>query len=170
MYSVSATGLTGSPVAAHIHMETAGNAGDVIFDFGAATAGTDGVTYIWTGMTPPLSDDETGMLQNGGLYVNIHTADNATGEIRGQITAAGGKPGCADSSRVFFTAGAPVSGQGSVVGCRRLTQDLCDKGWQYPGGDSSRGAVSCFYRDDLSACVGCGPNNSSMCANTCAAQ
>lgn len=100
-YAVTWSGLSGSITGAHIHgpSDASGTAG-VLVNFQALPAGsTNGA--ITTGAAGSASGnlDLDGaitatvsgaqlreMLDNGQLYVNIHTAANTGGEIRGQIT------------------------------------------------------------------------------------
>ena len=76
--NVTYAGIT--PTAWHIHNAAAGVAGPVIFNFG--TAFSTPFTYV-----SPLAlatDQETNLLA-GNNYVNIHSAKNPGGEIRGQL-------------------------------------------------------------------------------------
>jgi hypothetical protein len=78
-YQITITGpLTGAPVAAHIHKGAIGVAGGVelVLDH-IALAGT----------TAPLTNAQLIALFAGDLYVNVHTAENPNGEVRGQLTA-----------------------------------------------------------------------------------
>ena len=79
-------GLTSAPSVAHIHDGVVGVAGGVVLGIGPATpisgGGTSGF-YDGAGMFPGGFD--VTKLTTGGLYVNIHTAANPSGEIRGQI-------------------------------------------------------------------------------------
>jgi hypothetical protein len=79
-YTVTYEGLTGPAMAAHIHgpAEPGGNAGPVI-PFPAATSPITGKAV--------LTDAQADELAAGKYYVNVHTAANRGGEIRGQITA-----------------------------------------------------------------------------------
>lgn len=78
-YKVDYSGLTGPATMAHIHgpAEPGANAG-VLVPFA-------GVANPFSG-TATLTDDQAAALQAGKTYVNIHTAANRGGEIRGQIT------------------------------------------------------------------------------------
>lgn len=80
-WTVSYSGLTGPAGAAHIHGPAApgSNAGVVI------NIGTGGLASPITG-TAPITDAQLADLAAGKDYVNIHTAANKGGEIRGQIT------------------------------------------------------------------------------------
>lgn len=75
---VRAEGLTGS--AAHLHLGAAGLNGGVLV--GLAFNGTE-----WTG-TGTLSAANAAALQAAGCYLNVHTAANPGGEIRGQVVSA----------------------------------------------------------------------------------
>lgn len=74
-YDVTATGLSG--VAAHIHQAPAGVNGPVIVTF------SGGPTH-WSGQAT-LTPEQGAALLSGGTYVNVHTAANPGGEIRGQL-------------------------------------------------------------------------------------
>lgn len=75
-YSITVQNLSGPAIAAHIHPGAPGVAGAPLFTLDHTTlAGTVG----------PLSETQLETLLNGGFYVNVHTAANPDGEIRGQI-------------------------------------------------------------------------------------
>ena len=83
-YTITYTGLSGDAVAAHFH--------------GPADAGANGGVElpITVGPSPikgeaTLDDAKAADLSAGKWYVNIHTAANPMGEIRGQVEAAGKK-------------------------------------------------------------------------------
>lgn len=78
-YNVTYEGLTGPAMAAHIHgpAEPGANAGPVI-PFPSAASPITG--------TATLTDAQAAELAAGKYYVNVHTAANRGGEIRGQIT------------------------------------------------------------------------------------
>jgi hypothetical protein len=81
----SFTGLTGAATAAHIHgLATPPAAAAVLLTL-TPTAATDG-TLMGSGTLNPT--DVTGMIA-GMTYLNIHTAANPAGEIRGDINAPG---------------------------------------------------------------------------------
>jgi hypothetical protein len=79
-WSVTYSGLSGPPAAAHIHCGAAAGANAGV----AVNLGTNLNSPIQgTGtMTPPQMAD----LQGGKCYVNFHTAANKNGEVRGQLT------------------------------------------------------------------------------------
>jgi hypothetical protein len=75
--SVTTTGIVGT--AGHIHLAESGKSGPVVImlvkkgDTYAVPAGAK------------LTDEQFANFQTGNLYVNVHTAANANGEIRGQL-------------------------------------------------------------------------------------
>ena len=99
-YSLTWTGLTGSITGAHIHGPSDANGtASVLVNFQALPAGSNSGT-ITTGaagsasgnvdlklaVTATVSGDSLIKLFDAGqLYVNVHTAANGGGEIRGQI-------------------------------------------------------------------------------------
>ena len=79
-YTLSFDGLSGPATAAHIHgpATRAQSAGVVV------PLGDKNPTSPVTG-SATLTDDQVKYLRSSKLYVNIHTAANPGGEIRGQI-------------------------------------------------------------------------------------
>lgn len=78
----SFTGLTGPATAAHIHgPATDTEAAGVVFGLDVDAAVDGSVSGTWDDMT----DDEIQNLRDGLYYVNVHTAANGQGEIRGQL-------------------------------------------------------------------------------------
>jgi hypothetical protein len=70
--------LSGPAAAAHIHLGKPGKAGGVILALcGPCKNGQRGAATI--------THAQLRMIRTGGTYVNIHTAKNAAGEIRGQV-------------------------------------------------------------------------------------
>lgn len=112
-YDVTTTGLTGTM--AHIHLGAAGVPGPIIINLSGGPA-------IWSGTTAPLTAEEKAQLKAGLLYINVHTAANINGEIRGQIgfgpTAAG--DGCSADCRSDETCGNGV--------IDTVTGEACDDG------------------------------------------
>lgn len=80
-WKVSWMGLTGDAVAAHIHGPAGpgANAGVVV------NLAPNGVKNPLEG-SGPVTDAQLADLMAGRDYVNVHTAANKGGEIRGQIT------------------------------------------------------------------------------------
>ncbi|MGH2933939.1 MAG: CHRD domain-containing protein [Gaiellaceae bacterium] len=70
--------LTGGATAAHIHLGAMGKSGNVVIPLcGPCTSGQSGSVSV----SAALKRDFTKHL----LYVNVHTAKNPAGEIRGQL-------------------------------------------------------------------------------------
>ena len=72
--------LSGRAAAAHIHVGRAGKAGGVMLALcGPCRNGQRGAANI--------THAQLRTIRAGGAYVNVHTAKNAAGEIRGQVKA-----------------------------------------------------------------------------------
>ena len=82
-WNVKYSGLSGPAVAAHIHgpADMGANA-DPVIPFKKLKSPIKG--------SATLTDAQAADLEGGKYYVNIHTAKNKDGEIRGQIEKAGG--------------------------------------------------------------------------------
>lgn len=80
--SVSFTGLTGPLTGAHIHEGLPGVNGNILIDL---TSGINGnlISSTVTGLNLPLS--LISKILAGECYINLHTAANPNGEIRGQL-------------------------------------------------------------------------------------
>jgi hypothetical protein len=65
---------------AHVHLGAAGENGPVIIKL---TQGADGVWSVPA--DTKLTDDQYTAFMAGKLYVNVHSAANKSGEIRGQL-------------------------------------------------------------------------------------
>ena len=74
----SYSGLTGPATAAHFHLGEPGKNGGVVVPITPATSPLDG--------SATLTDAQAADLLAGKWYVNVHTAANKGGEIRGQVT------------------------------------------------------------------------------------
>jgi CHRD domain-containing protein len=81
-WTVAYSGLSGPPTAGHIHGPAApgANAGVLVPFSGDLASPIKG--------SAPLTDAQISDLETGKLYVNLHTADNKPGEIRGQLVRA----------------------------------------------------------------------------------
>ena len=76
--SLKTTGIEGT--AAHIHSGAVGQAGPVVITL---TKGADGKWSVPPGSK--LTDEQMADFKAGKLYVNVHSAAHAGGEIRGQL-------------------------------------------------------------------------------------
>ena len=76
--SIKTTGIDG--VAAHIHVGAPGQSGPPIITL---TKGADGVWKVPDGSK--LTDDQFASFTSGNLYVNVHSPDHKSGEIRAQL-------------------------------------------------------------------------------------
>lgn len=76
--SVTTTGVKGT--AAHIHVGAAGKTGPVAVPL---TKSGDNTWSVAAGAK--LTDEQYAAFKNGELYVNVHTAENKAGEVRGQL-------------------------------------------------------------------------------------
>ena len=90
-YVVTFSRLTGAPQGAHIHgPASASQTANVVVDF--PTTGQTGTSGVLTGSFNASSirvagismDSLLTLLRTGNAYVNVHTAQNTAGEIRGQ--------------------------------------------------------------------------------------
>jgi Cu/Zn superoxide dismutase len=84
---------------AHIHNGAVGNNGPVVFDFTSRWTGSGAFFYV----TDTFTNDLAAIIQSGNAYVNVHTANNPGGEVRGQLVKA---PDCPFSSAVVDIDGA----------------------------------------------------------------
>ena len=78
------TNLTSPVTSKHIHSDTHGGA--IIFDIDDAPLQLDG-TYTWpiVGLGALSAADVIGVIKSGNAYINIHTANFTSGEIRGNF-------------------------------------------------------------------------------------
>jgi hypothetical protein len=86
--TITYTGLSGPPNAAHIHEAACGHNGPPVFDFDEVTA--DKIEFE----DGELEDAEIADLKAGNYYINVHTAANPNGEIRGQLFEEGSQEKC----------------------------------------------------------------------------
>jgi len=83
-WTLTFSGLSGTPTAAHIHLGKRGVAGNVLVPLcaGNCRSGMKG--------TSTFSSDVLDKIEHGQTYVNVHTAKNPNGEIRGQVKVVNG--------------------------------------------------------------------------------
>ena len=88
-YMIALDGLTAALTGAHFHAEKMGANGGVLYNLSSAfsAAGTDDAAYgYWKSSdATPFTTASSAAFRNDSVYVNIHTAQNAGGEIRGQL-------------------------------------------------------------------------------------
>ena len=92
-YVVTVNGLSGNALASHIHVGGATANGNIVYPFNASAVQAGQVASGTIDLTQPVSNGTTSisgdslltLLNSGQLYTNVHTANNANGEIRGQI-------------------------------------------------------------------------------------
>jgi hypothetical protein len=94
--------LTGKALAAHLHLGKAGVAGPVAIPLcGPCTSGVHGKVTVGVKVRAALVA--------GRVYVNVHTAKNPAGEIRGQVrggtTASGSVPAVSTTASTDTTGG-----------------------------------------------------------------
>ncbi|MEQ1745669.1 MAG: CHRD domain-containing protein [Saprospiraceae bacterium] len=89
-YKLSVNNLSGPATAAHIHTGATGATGGVLFGLTTPAPYSEGAIAI-TGINATL-------IANAGTYMNVHTAANPGGEIRGQVIRG---LACAGASAVF---------------------------------------------------------------------
>ena len=76
------SGLTGPAQAAHIHGPAApGDTASPLFTLTIDNAASGSISGTWSDITA----EEVEQLRDGLFYVNVHTTQNAAGEIRGQL-------------------------------------------------------------------------------------
>jgi plastocyanin len=81
----NATGLSSNLIAAHIHRGARGTNGGIVVPFATPPSGGGSYSTTSSGVDDGLIRE---ILANpAGFYVNVHTANNAGGEIRGQLSA-----------------------------------------------------------------------------------
>jgi Cu/Zn superoxide dismutase len=96
-YKINASGLSSAPLMAHIHLGAPGAAGPVIVPLNVAAGSSAGTatgegTFDASGVKGKKADgsamsldDVLAAMRSGGTYVNLHTANNKPGEIRGPV-------------------------------------------------------------------------------------
>jgi hypothetical protein len=108
-WKLTFSGLGGRAVAAHIHKGKAGKAGGVLVPLcGPCRSGQTGTLRI----TSAAGD----ALERALAYVNVHTAKNAGGEIRGQVKLTGEHDASASSTAKGETTTPPATTGGGGGG------------------------------------------------------
>lgn len=84
--TVSVSGLSSALTGSHIHEGPAGSNGPVVTNFGPAAAyANSGPGGFYSGTFTGTYTGDVGKLLAAGAYVNVHSANNLGGEIRGQL-------------------------------------------------------------------------------------
>ena len=81
---ISATGISGTVIGMHLHRAAAGANGDVVLNL-TDTVVDSGDGRIGASGSVAISSETLSDLRAGIVYLNIHTANNPGGEIRGQF-------------------------------------------------------------------------------------
>lgn len=81
-YTITYSGLTGNPSAGHFHFGDPKHAGNVFISFPALPAATSGTVSGTATLTAMQADS----FKLGHVYSNIHTANNAGGEVRANVS------------------------------------------------------------------------------------
>jgi hypothetical protein len=88
-FTINYSGMSGPLTGAHIHGPAAvGANANVIVPFSTTGAGASGTltgTFTSTNTANISNDSLDVLMTNGNAYVNLHTAANPGGEIRGQL-------------------------------------------------------------------------------------
>ncbi len=80
-WDIYAEGLSSTITGVHLHRGTVGVSGDVLLDLSASVQQNGWIRGSSTSVSSALIE----ALLSGQVYVNIHTANNPNGEIRGQV-------------------------------------------------------------------------------------
>ena len=84
-YRITVNGLSGAITGAHFHNAPAGQNGGVVHNITGSFNGNS-ASGVWADPGAALLSE----LLAGNLYLNVHTADNPGGELRGQVTMTSG--------------------------------------------------------------------------------
>jgi Cu/Zn superoxide dismutase len=126
--NIATTGLSGPITGLHIHEAPAGANGDVVVNFSTFVIENKVNTMF------ALSDIDMETLLNGGYYINVHTAANPAGEIRGNMNLERDKSYSAWLDEAYVSSGAAGYGLGQFtlshdnrkLSIKVLTTDLTD--------------------------------------------
>lgn len=94
-YTLRVENLTGSPTAAHFHLGASGQNGPILKTIELKASPSPNGVQVWVGEgiwserdDEPLNQTIRNQLNNGNVYVNVHTEQYPDGEIRGQLVKA----------------------------------------------------------------------------------
>jgi hypothetical protein len=120
-YLVQYSGLSGTLGGAHIHLGAAGTNGGIMLPLVAGPSPMVGTlsaaNFVATGSVTSFSA-AIDAIRAGNTYVNLHTAANPAGEVRGQIGAASGAQGFGtpiSGSQGVPSVSGSAAGQGTLV-------------------------------------------------------
>ncbi len=82
-YDIQLNNLTGAVQAAHFHKGGAGVSGGVVIGIPSGNINGNVISGMFIGTD--LSDSLMEYMLEGNIYLNVHTAANAGGEVRGQV-------------------------------------------------------------------------------------
>jgi hypothetical protein len=87
-WKLTYSGLSGPATAAHFHgpAEAGKNGGVAVAIPNAASSPAEGSATLTDAQAADLTDAQAADLLAGKYYINVHTAANPGGEIRGQVT------------------------------------------------------------------------------------
>jgi hypothetical protein len=115
IFNVKYSGLSGTATAAHIHgSSTAGQAAGVIINlapFNGGSFGTNGTLSGRVTVTPA----QRAMIISGLTYVNVHTALNSGGEVRGHLAHVGWRSSLSGINERPASIASPGFGSGALV-------------------------------------------------------
>ncbi len=98
-FDITVNGLSGAITLAHFHNAPVGVAGGAVRSILSDFSGNH-AHGVWKNTdSEPLTPTRVSQLFNGDIYVNVHTAANPTGEIRGQVRAISNFPAELTSSQ-----------------------------------------------------------------------
>ena len=80
-YSIVVTGISGSATA--VRLQKQGPGGDIIYTL--CSADTTACSGFYFSGSANLTDDALSLLASGGIYINVMTAANPSGELGGQV-------------------------------------------------------------------------------------
>ncbi|HYG14357.1 MAG TPA: CHRD domain-containing protein, partial [Bacteroidia bacterium] len=83
-YNVLVDSLSGTITGAHFHEGVKGFAGNIIINIGSGVNGNM-ISGVSTGTAAGVTMANINKMMMGQAYINIHTANNSSGEIRGQV-------------------------------------------------------------------------------------
>jgi hypothetical protein len=108
-YAVSYTGLSGPPIAAHIHVGPAGANGPIVLPLqvGPSTMfGTLTQVDLQANTAAPTWAAVLDAIRTGRAYVKLHTAAHPGGEVRGQLAPEAASPSPSGAATPAPTSGA----------------------------------------------------------------